>query len=72
MSEYMKNVRQANMQKSAMKLCEISGILQALSRMAGCTITSAMTDFLYGAVEDLVIVIDELQMVEPMDEREGA
>lgn len=71
MPEFVKRVRQANMQKIAMKLCAICGILQALSRMAGCTITSAMTDLLYGAVEDLAIVMDELQMVEPMEEREG-
>lgn len=47
------------------KLSAISGMLEMLSCMEGCTVTSQMTNLLVGAVEMLDGVEDELMKCIP-------
>ena len=60
MSEYMKNVRQYTMTENMKKLCGISGMLEMLSCMEGCTVTSQMTSMLVDACEMIDDVTSEL------------
>lgn len=64
MSEYMKNVRQYTMTENMKKLCEISGMLEMLSCMEGCTVTSHMTSLLVDACEMIDGVVNELMKEE--------
>ena len=46
------------------KLCEISGMLEMLSCMEGCTVTSQMTSLLVDACEMIDGVISDLMKEE--------
>ena len=48
------------MLKNVQKLCAVSGMLEMLAHMEGCTITSNMTDLMNRAAELLDSVNDEL------------
>lgn len=64
MSDLMKNVHQVTMAGNVRKLCEISGMLQTLSCMQGCTVTPEMSSLLIDACEMIDGVIGNLMKEE--------
>jgi hypothetical protein len=46
------------------KLCQVSGLLEMLSRMQGCTITPEMSSLLVATCEMFEGVVDELMKME--------